>query len=390
MFFKTISQLFLLQLIIAPAFAFQAYNPAEDHLLCNKKGYQLGRMEDVSTEQYYACRIEQALQQRIPDKEIKSSIEQDHNKNIDAAIQEFSQKANVARSQASQYARDDYSKWEEEQSTLTKQYNKQDHQTCITKTGSPSSWGSPNTERYYFCRAELIEKRASPTPRLSDYHEQKSSEAALYFYRLAREAQYAFRAIDYALHTQCLEKGTPGEIDDPQSEPYFRCRATLALKDQDQDVVKMFTKKAEQSKQAFNEHLSCSSRGFAKGQERYQHCRKAITHYNQCMGDIPNQLNAALNEAKKQCHQLSTSQFPDSLSQGNRQKLVSIDRFNQTSSTSIDSPAFMPKAALQKARQRFYSSCFKSKQSEALQWEAGFKARCSDLINFDLSTTAKP
>src|SRR5690606_10307932 len=126
-----------------------------------------------------------------------SPDEVSHNELMAKVAKSFSDKALAAREYRLDTSQSGMRKWEEQQSANAKRFDAEDHKQCIDQGLDPSVWGNPDTEQYSLCRAGIIGQRAPALPAINKNYEQRAPEAALFFYRRAREAQYAFKAVDY-------------------------------------------------------------------------------------------------------------------------------------------------------------------------------------------------
>ena len=204
-----------------------------------------------------------------------------------------------------------------------------DHQACLDKDGLPSRQEDPATEKYYRCRAKLLqEKIAAPKSVLDKISpsqinaSKKMAEAAKVFEEkadLAYKAQVQARNMARQQweqeesdkvqrfsnqdHQECSQKGYfVGKPEDPRTESYYDCRSHLAElrmtppptsthypPDRMPNAVLKFHQQADQSRNAFNardyqDHYTCMDKGLFPGKlydpktAEYYNCREALAH----------------------------------------------------------------------------------------------------------------
>ena len=385
-----IRTIILLSLIALPALAADTdFHPdaKADHAECVKKGFFLGKGDDPVTEGYYNCRANIAVSHIVKAPSLGKLSQEQINNNIlmEKVARSFSEKAAIAKEYRQSGAQSGVTKWEAEQSASAKKFDAADHQACI-KTGlDPSVWGSPDTEEYYLCRAKIIEQRAPALASTNKNYEKKAPQAALYFYKLAREAQYAFKSADYETHHLCLNKGVfPGELEDPKTQQYYECRAELADKMMGKKVVQIFRNHAKQAAQAAADNQPCASRGYKKGTPIYAECRKAMENYKQCMKEIDGKLKAQQQQDEKDCTEQAMLQFPNQLLGNSEKRVSTIDTYNQITTTVIKDKPLYSAEQLSTFRKKAQGLCSRTKDTARQQVLAvSLKMACSQIMDFN-------
>lgn len=330
----------------------------EDHNVCVKKGFFLGKQEDPATENYYNCRAEIAISHMIKPVLLKgrlSAEEDEHNKLMEKVAKNFSEKALAARDYRLNGSEILLRQWEQQQSDDAKHFDAADHKHCIATGLEPSVWGSPDTEKYYLCRASVIERRALAKPFVAKNNEKKLPRAALFFYNKAREAAYAFSAVDNETHKTCLSKGIyPGDWEDPKTQQYYDCRAALAEANMGRKVTAIFRARASQAAEAAADNQPCINKGFQKGTASYQKCRKAILVYKQCLNEIGGKLSVQKRQDATDCFEDAKLRFP-----GHGKKAS-------------------------ESRSKAYGICLRQRETVRMQAQAAnLKMNCADILDFN-------
>lgn len=247
--------------------------------------------------------------------------------------------------------------WDNAQAEATKRFNDSDHQTCVNAGFTPRSWGNPDTEKYYSCRARLVLERAPALP--AGVTKAALPRAAVFFQQKAHEAQYAFRVIDEQSHQTCLEKGgMPGEMDDPKTKLYYECRAKLAEEQMGLKIALLFRQKATEAASEAADAEICTKQGLKKEDPGYSQCKEKVTASRQCLNNIQSKLEQKTKQNAIDCQEEAQLKLPDQLAKGHGRAYTA--------------------AQLTNARQKMTGICLRERKDMMGQYAAGLKLECKD------------
>lgn len=387
--FFTIISLFLLIVGIHSSLWAQDFPPLEtltreDHVSCIEEGYFLSGFDDPVTSKYYFCRAEKIKRHLLTPSSLQHRLtphQEGFNQKIYRLHQEFLQKATMIEQQFA--LKQSPAAWEDLQSERAKKYDLSDHKACLDKGFFPLSWANPSTEKYYLCRAALIDQRAETEENISATYEKRTPKAALYFLELAKEASYAFRATDYASHHECLQKGF--ELlapENPKTEAYYHCRTEIAKKTtKDPALVKMFAKKAEESHHIALHHQACTARNIEKDSSFYPKCIKIMHHYESCLKkQKPLLPPTASAKDLQECQMKALQLFPDALLSKRKKHIMTLDKYNHTTSTIIEDTAIYSLEELKKVRDASVNICLTERKTLRSQHDLDLRKSCESIL----------
>ncbi len=249
-----------------------------------------------------------------------------------------------------------FKQWDDAQAETATKFNARDHQYCIDAGFIPRSWGNPDTEKYYLCRARIIEERSLPLP--PGVSKNTQSRAALFFHQKAHEAQYAFRIADEQSHQECVnQSGPPGAMDDPKTRLYYQCRAKLAERDMGPKIAMMFRQKMNESSNATLDAERCFQRGFKKADPNYAECRRRSAVARLCVQNISKKLAEKRTQDTKDCNEEAKLQLPDTMIHGEHR-------------------AYTNAQELEKARQKLSTICMRERETLLEQYKIGLTLEC--------------
>lgn len=266
----------------------------------------------------------------------------------------------AARQAASIAAENAFKKWDDAQAKSTQQFDSRDHQTCVNAGFNPTTWGNPDTEKYYLCRAQLIEERSPPLP--PNVSQLAQSRSALFFRQKAHEAQYAVRSIDEEAHYTCLkEAGTPGALENPQTKLYYECRTRLAEEQMGPKVASLFRQKALDAANATADAELCVQRGLKKEDPAYGKCRKQIAASRQCQQNIQTKITQKTQQDAIECKKEAFLKFPNQQTRKNAR------------TTNIPEPNI--------AQKKFIATCLKQRQNLYAQYKTKLEFECQRILS---------